>query len=131
MADPNRQLPLKPIDQAMQAADSILDHLGITNSELTMISAKVTLDETNLTHIPEEALPILTITKPLDDFAKEALWAYEVTYGMQNGGASRHIIIPKNRDLKARIGPCNVKGDREVTPKDEIELARDLSHIAE
>ncbi len=98
------------------------------------ITARVALDEPELTSAPESSLPILQVRKPKIENIDKYGWAYEVVYGTQESNSSLHIIFPKDEtELPPRVTSYEVDEvsgpsypNRELSEADANRLLFDL-----
>lgn len=96
-----------------------------------MVSATVPIESSALTQVPEGIMPTVSINRPIGDFARRARWAYEITYGMQNASASRHVIVLNGEIPQAEMSFYDGQSDRPLTEPEAQAIVADLSRVAE
>lgn len=119
------------IEQAIVAADAILERIGTADPDLRFMVASFAIGNTLLTDVSDDAIPIVTLHKPIESFAQEASYRLTITYGVQSSGESRHILVP-GADKTPRVSSYGEDRfiDRAITRREEAELAKDLSKTA-
>lgn len=128
------QVSPKTLSQLTRLSQAILDQLGIEEPGVidsqTMQKVTVAIDKPTLTDAPDGVLPTVSINRPVGDFANDARWSYEVTYGMQNASASRHILVMNGEIPQAEMAFYDRRPHRSVTEAEAQAVVADLSRIA-
>lgn len=118
----------------MRSSQTILDTIGVNSSQgsregICRTIANIGINETRLTQLPEDKLPILTISRAVGSFARNARWSYEITYAMHDSNASKRILILNGEVPGAEMSFYNTQDDRQLTETEGQILAEDLARL--
>jgi hypothetical protein len=140
MSEQHKHNPEKVSTQTLamiiRGSQNLLNNLGenkvLTGTERVVDTVTLPIESPALTGPVENTRPTVTISRPTGKLAQHARWAYEITYGMQDPNASRHILVLNGEVPEAEMAFYDGHtADRALTEQEGEALASDLTVLAE
>ncbi len=75
--------------------------------------------------------PSISVTQPTGKLAKQARWAYELSYGMQHSAASRHVLILSGEEPAGEVSFCDGHPPRPLAEDEALQIVADLTSLSE
>jgi hypothetical protein len=114
-----------------KAAQILLDNAGSYEADGKIQSAIFGIEYSALTSHPEHALPTISISKAVGEFAVSAAWDYEIVVGAQNEHASRHALFMRDESRETEISYYNGQPSHVMTDMEALAIAIDLERAVE